>query len=98
MLYDIITKLKTGKKVFIFYPYKLSNCKVHSMAEIHKMLTDETGKNGEFYNADVDDTKKITLDACCGPFLKGSKKAPTAESMMRSRYSAYVVKNIDLCH
>jgi len=61
MLYDIITKLKTGKKVFIFYPYKLSNCKVHSMAEIHKMLTDETGKNGEFYNADVDDTKKITL-------------------------------------
>jgi SEC-C motif-containing protein len=41
------------------------------------------------------DTKKFTLDACCGPFLKGSKKAPTAETMMRSRYSAYVVKNID---
>lgn len=41
------------------------------------------------------DTKKLPLDACCGPYLKGSKKAPTAESMMRSRYSAYVEKNID---
>jgi SEC-C motif domain protein len=41
------------------------------------------------------DTKKLTLDGCCGPFLTGTKKAPTAESMMRSRYSAYVVKNID---
>ena len=41
------------------------------------------------------DTKKATLEECCGPFLKGSKKAPTAVAMMRSRYSAYVVKNID---
>jgi len=41
------------------------------------------------------ETKNIPLEECCGPFLKGTKKAPTAESMMRSRYSAYVVKNID---
>ena len=41
------------------------------------------------------DTKKLSFDECCAPFLKGSKKAPTAESMMRSRYTAYVEKNID---
>lgn len=41
------------------------------------------------------ETQKVSLEECCGPFLKGSKKAPTAVAMMRSRYSAYVVKNID---
>jgi len=61
MIYNIITKLKEGKKIFIFYPYKISNSNVHSMAEIHKMITDETGKNGNFYNADIDDTKKTSL-------------------------------------
>ncbi|WP_052450464.1 YchJ family protein [Actinomyces polynesiensis] len=29
------------------------------------------------------------LDGCCGPFLDGSA-APTAEALMRSRYSAFV--------
>lgn len=28
---------------------------------------------------------------CCGPYLNGDKIAPTAELLMRSRYSAYVV-------
>jgi len=41
------------------------------------------------------DQNKVSLADCCGPFLDGKKKAPTAEAMMRSRYSAYVVKNID---
>ena len=27
---------------------------------------------------------------CCGPYLAGTKLPPTAESCMRSRYSAYV--------
>lgn len=35
------------------------------------------------------------FDACCGPILNGSAKAETAEALMRSRYSAYVVGNID---
>ena len=30
------------------------------------------------------------LDACCGPFHAG-RAAPDAESLMRSRYSAYVL-------
>jgi SEC-C motif domain protein len=38
---------------------------------------------------------KATLEDCCGPYLSGKKKAPTAEALMRSRYVAYVVKNID---
>ncbi len=32
---------------------------------------------------------------CCQPYLDGSKKAPTALALMRSRYSAYVTGHID---
>ncbi len=32
---------------------------------------------------------------CCHPFLIGKEKAPTAEKLMRSRYSAYVTHNVD---
>jgi SEC-C motif-containing protein len=28
---------------------------------------------------------------CCFPYINGDKKAPTAETLMRSRYSAFVV-------
>ena len=39
---------------------------------------------------------------CCRPYIKGKKNAPTAEALMRSRYSAYVVGAIDYiidtCH
>jgi SEC-C motif-containing protein len=32
-----------------------------------------------------------TYGSCCAPFHDGSAQAPTAERLMRSRYSAYVV-------
>lgn len=32
------------------------------------------------------------LDNCCGPYIEGVSVAPTAEALMRSRYSAYVLK------
>lgn len=32
---------------------------------------------------------------CCGPFHLGKEKAPTAEALMRSRYAAYCVSNVD---
>ena len=32
---------------------------------------------------------------CCGPVIKGERKASTAEELMRSRYSAYVMHEID---
>lgn len=32
---------------------------------------------------------------CCEPFIKGIQKAPTAEALMRSRYSAYVMHAAD---
>jgi SEC-C motif domain protein len=35
-----------------------------------------------------------TLEACCGKFHAGTP-APTAEALMRSRYSAYVLGDID---
>ncbi len=31
---------------------------------------------------------------CCEPYIKGASKAPTAEALMRSRYSAYVLEDI----
>lgn len=41
------------------------------------------------------DQDKIELEKCCGPIIAGKTKAPTAESLMRSRYSAYALKKID---
>jgi SEC-C motif-containing protein len=35
------------------------------------------------------------LAQCCEPYLQGQLSAPTAEALMRSRYSAYCLKNID---
>lgn len=37
----------------------------------------------------------LAFDACCGPYIAGTLPAPTAEALMRSRYSAYVVGAID---
>jgi len=36
-----------------------------------------------------------SYEACCGPYIQGVEPAPTAEALMRSRYSAYVVGAID---
>ena len=38
---------------------------------------------------------QVSFEDCCKPFLMGSQKAPTAEKLMRSRYSAYVKNMID---
>ena len=32
--------------------------------------------------------------ACCGPIIRGEQPAPTAEALMRSRYSAYALVEI----
>ncbi|MBD8892083.1 YchJ family protein [Labrenzia suaedae] len=34
------------------------------------------------------------IGTCCGPYLSGETVAPTAEALMRSRYSAYVCQKI----
>ena len=33
-------------------------------------------------------------DQCCGPLLKGAQPAPSAERLMRSRYTAYVRQDV----
>ena len=33
------------------------------------------------------------FDVCCGIYLSGHTPAPTAEALMRSRYTAYAVQN-----
>lgn len=37
----------------------------------------------------------LAYDACCGPILRGERPAETAESLMRSRYTAYAVGDVD---
>ena len=32
---------------------------------------------------------------CCGPILGGAQKAPTAEALMRARYTAYAIDDVD---
>lgn len=34
-------------------------------------------------------------DACCGPLLRNERQAATAEQLMRSRYVAYVRRDVD---
>jgi SEC-C motif-containing protein len=36
-----------------------------------------------------------SLNGCCKPFIDGTAKAPTAEALMRSRYTAYALQDID---
>ncbi len=35
------------------------------------------------------------LNACCKPVIDGTAKAPTAEALMRSRYTAYTLQDIN---
>ena len=37
----------------------------------------------------------LESEACCGPLLRGEKRASTAEVLMRSRYTAYATGRID---
>ncbi|KIA95051.1 YchJ family protein [Flavobacterium sp. PL02] len=37
----------------------------------------------------------LYFDNCCGLYLKNNQNAPTALALMRSRFSAYVIKNAD---
>jgi len=39
--------------------------------------------------------KGESFETCCGPLIKGERKAKTAEELMRSRYSAFVEAEID---
>jgi SEC-C motif domain protein len=35
----------------------------------------------------------LPYEKCCGPYIEGHTSAPTAEALMRSRYTAYTLKN-----
>lgn len=37
----------------------------------------------------------LKLDACCAPYVDGTKPAPTAEALMRSRYTAFTLGNVE---
>ncbi len=39
-----------------------------------------------------------SFDQCCEPYIIGQSLAPTAESLMRSRYTAHVIGNYDYLH
>jgi len=35
------------------------------------------------------------LENCCGPYVSGKAAAPTAEALMRSRFTAYSLRQVD---
>jgi len=37
----------------------------------------------------------VLFNQCCQPIIEGMQPAMTAEALMRSRYSAYVIHNVD---
>lgn len=37
----------------------------------------------------------VSYAECCGPIITGAKSAPTAEALMRARYSAHAVNEFD---
>ncbi len=37
----------------------------------------------------------LRLDRCCMPIIRGKAKAPTAESLMRARYTAFALAEVD---
>jgi SEC-C motif-containing protein len=39
--------------------------------------------------------KGESIETCCGPYLKHEQKAPTAEALMRARYTAYATGDVD---
>ena len=41
------------------------------------------------------DAPGAAYDACCGPLVRGERQAVTAEELMRSRYTAYAVGDLD---
>ena len=58
---DIVNKIKDGKKIFIFYPYKNRSAMHQSMSDYFNMIKVATGQDGVYYNADVDDATKLEL-------------------------------------
>lgn len=38
---------------------------------------------------------KLTFDRCCEPYLAGRKRPETAETLMRTRFSAYATGRVD---
>lgn len=39
--------------------------------------------------------RPATISSCCGRYLTGETAAPTAEALMRSRYTAFATGNVD---
>ncbi|SDR90344.1 YchJ family protein [Agrococcus carbonis] len=49
----------------------------------------------------LDDTARcpcgtgLTYGECCGPIQRGQREAPTAEALMRSRYTAFALDDVE---
>lgn len=55
---NMVTDLKNGLKLFVFYPFKKESRDYHSMEKFFYMLTKAANVEGVYYNADVDDKIK----------------------------------------
>jgi hypothetical protein len=61
MLHMMVSDLRAGKKLFIYYPWKKKQANVLSMSNMHDFLYNATDRRGVFYNSEVDDKVKMQL-------------------------------------
>jgi SEC-C motif-containing protein len=66
------------------------------MLHVYSMLVDKrTFILGLFMHTPCPCGSRKILRQCCHPFLSGKQTAPTAEALMRSRFTAFVKKKPD---
>lgn len=58
-------------------------------------MSTETSSDNQKTNQSCPCTSGSDYAACCGPFHKGTARPQTAEALMRSRYSAYALGEIE---
>lgn len=70
MLNMVVSDLKSGKKVFIYYPWKKSQRGVLSMSDLHAYLENASETRGVFYNSEIDDKVKKQLGSINATWAK----------------------------
>jgi hypothetical protein len=60
-IHEIAEYINSGKRVFVFYPYKGQSATHLSMEQVQRIIVSKTNCKTEIYNADVDDKIKDGL-------------------------------------
>ena len=60
-IHEIAEYINSGKRVFVFYPYKGASATHISMEQVQQIIVSKTNCKTQIYNADVDDSIKDDL-------------------------------------